>query len=68
MGLPRQEFWSGLPFPTPGNLLHPGIEPGSPASPALAGGLFTTSASWEALTGVCEWTRKCILLKMENYH
>ena len=39
MGFPRQEYWSGLPYPTPGDLLDPGIKP---ASPALAGGLFTT--------------------------
>ena len=39
MGLPRQEYWSGLPFPTPGDLPDPGIEL---ASPALAGGFFTT--------------------------
>ena len=31
MGLPRQEYWSGLPFPSPGDLPNPGIEPGSPA-------------------------------------
>ena len=31
MGLSRQEYWSGLPFPSPGNLPDPGIEPGSPA-------------------------------------
>jgi len=31
MGFPRQEYWSGLPFPSPGNLPHLGIEPGSPA-------------------------------------
>ena len=31
MGFSRQECWSGLPFPSPGNLLDPGIEPGSPA-------------------------------------
>ena len=30
----RQEYWSGLPFPSPGNLRHPGIKPGSPASQA----------------------------------
>ena len=41
MGFPRQEYWSGLPFPSPGNLLNPGIEPASPASPAMAGGFFT---------------------------
>ena len=32
MGFSRQEYWSGLPFPSPGDLPHPGIEPGSPAS------------------------------------
>ena len=31
MGLPRQEYWSGLPFPSPGDLLDPGIEVASPA-------------------------------------
>ena len=35
MESPRQEYWSGLPFPPPGNLPNPGIEP---LSPALAGG------------------------------
>ena len=39
---PRQEYWSGLPFPTPGDLLNTGIEPVSPGSPALAGRFFTT--------------------------
>ena len=42
MGFPKQEFWSGLPFPLPGDLLHPGIKPTSPSTPALAGGFFTT--------------------------
>ena len=42
MGLPRQEYWSGLPFPTPGDLPDPRIESASPASPALAGGFLTT--------------------------
>ena len=35
MGFSRQEDWSGLPFPTPGDLPDPGIEPASPVSPAL---------------------------------
>ena len=35
MGFSRQEYWSGLPFPSPGDLPDPGIEPMSPASPAL---------------------------------
>ena len=42
VGFSRQEYWSGLPFPSPGDLPNPGIEPVSPASPALAGGFFTT--------------------------
>ena len=45
MGFPRQEYRSGLPFPTAGDLPDPGIEP---ALPALTGRFFTTSASWEA--------------------
>ena len=32
MGFPRQEYWSGLPFPSPGDLPDPGIEPRSPAT------------------------------------
>ena len=48
MGFSRQEFWSGLPFPSPGDLPDPGIEPMSPMSPAWASGFFTTSATWEA--------------------
>jgi len=39
MGFPRQEYWSGLPFPSPDDLSDLEIEP---ASPALAGGFFTT--------------------------
>ena len=42
MGFPRQEYLSGLPLPSPGDLPKPGIKPGSPATPALAGRLFTT--------------------------
>ena len=36
MGFSRQEYWSGLPFPSPGDLPDPGIEPGSPALEADA--------------------------------
>ena len=39
---PRQESWSGLPFPSPGDRRSPGIEHTSLGSPSLAGGLFTT--------------------------
>ena len=50
MEFSRQEYWSGLPFPSSGHLPDSGIEPTSPASPALSGRFFTTSASWEALS------------------
>ena len=42
-GFSRQEYWSGLPFPPPGDLPNSGIEPTSSVSPALAGGFFTLS-------------------------
>ena len=41
MEFSRQEYWSGLPFPPPGDLPDPGIEPMSPTAPALAGRFFT---------------------------
>ena len=44
---PRQEYWSGLPFPSPGDLPDPGIKLRSLMSPALAGGFFITRATWE---------------------
>ena len=43
MGFPRQEDWSGLPFPPPGDLPDPEVEPASLAFPALTGGFFTTA-------------------------
>ena len=47
MEFSRQEYWSGQPFPTPGDLPDTGIKP-KPLSPALAGRFFSTSATWEA--------------------
>ena len=47
-GFSRQEYWSGLPFPTSGNCPSLGTEPASRVSPALAGGFFTINATWEA--------------------
>ena len=49
MRFSRQEYWSRLPCPPPGNLPDPGIELVSLTS-AMAGGFFTTSVTWEALT------------------
>ena len=54
----RQEYWSGLPCPPPGNLPDPGIKPMSLISPALAGRFSTTSATWEALEN-----RTCVCVK-----
>ena len=53
MGFSRQEYWSGLPFPHPGDLPDPAIEPESSASPALASGFFTTEPP-----GLLECSRK----------
>ena len=48
MGFSRQTYCSGLPFSSPEDFPKPRIEPESLKSPALAGGFFTTSATWEA--------------------
>ena len=47
-GFSRQEYWSRLPCPSPGDLPNPGIKPLSLMSPALADRFFTPSATWEA--------------------
>ena len=47
IGFSRQEYWSELPIPPPGDLPNPGIRRTSPMSPALAGGFFTTSTTWD---------------------
>ena len=49
VGFSREEYWSGLPFPSPGDLPNPETEPMSLISSALAGRFFTTSATWETL-------------------
>ena len=46
MGFPRQEYWNGLPFPSPGNLPNPRIEL---ASPVLADGFFTAEPAGECV-------------------
>ena len=47
MGFSRQEYWDGLPCPPPGDLPNPLFEPMSLKSPTLAGGFFTSGATWE---------------------
>ena len=54
LGYSRQEYWSGLPFPPPGDLPNPGVEPTSLMPPALAGGFLTTST-----TLPCESYKAC---------
>ena len=51
MGFSGEEYWSGLPFPPPGNLPDSGVEPESPASPALGGGFFTTEPPGKPTVG-----------------
>ena len=51
MGFSRQDYWSGLLRPPPGDLPDPGIEPASLATLALADRYFTTCTTWEAQGG-----------------
>ena len=46
MGFSRREYWTEVPFPSPGDLPNLGIKPASLASPSLAGRFFTTSTTW----------------------
>ena len=57
MGFSKQESWSGMPCPPPGDLPDPGIEPTSLMSPALTGSFFTTSATWGGPSAFC-WKAK----------
>ena len=58
MEFSRQEYWSGLPFPSPGYLRDPGIE--DPGSPALTGGFFITNTTWEALIWSAKMFSHCV--------
>ena len=65
MGFSRQEYWTGLLFPSPGDLPDAGIEPVSFPSPALACRFFTTSATWEApreVAAVAKSRQSCLTL------
>ena len=67
MGFFRQEYWSGWPCPPPGDLPDPGIEPESLTSPALAGGFFTTRATWEIQSLQLTLTLLSILHTLTRY-
>ena len=57
VGFYRQEYWSGLPFPSPGDLPDPEIKLASFVSPALAGGFFTTSSTWLVIYNCSQYHR-----------
>ena len=61
MEFSRQEYWSGLPFSPPGDLPDPGTEPMSLMSPTLAGGFFTTGATWGPFqySRSSQWCKPC---------
>ena len=65
MKLSRQEYWSGLPFPTPEDLSDPGIKPASPVSPALADGFFTTAPPGNCHTKKSAISKPCLKLLLE---
>ena len=67
MGFSRQEYWSGLPCPPPGDLPDLGIEPLSLTFPALVGGFFTTSTTWEAPVGKYQIKVIQIFSKFKSY-
>ena len=60
MGLPRQEQWSGLPFPPPEDLPNPAIEP---VSPVLAGGFFTTELPAAAAAAAAKTLQLCLTVR-----
>ena len=63
MGFFRQEYWNGLPCPSPGELPDPVIKPASLASSTLADGFFTIMPFREA---VFSYKMTCILLKLQG--
>ena len=74
MGFSRQEYWSGLPCPPPGDLPNPGIEPRSPESHAFSGRFFTTETPGKPIDPYLfwifrDWNSRCQLWpqKLKNF-
>ena len=65
VGFSRQEYWSGLPFPSPGDLPNPGMESGSPA---LAGGFFATVAPGKACVYMRARACVCVCVLVAQPH
>ena len=68
MGFSRQEYWSGLPWPPPGDLPNPGMEPSSLISSAQASRFSTTRATWEAHQSHCHGFYSDIESAKETYY
>ena len=64
MGFPRQEYWSGLPLPSPGDVPDRGMEP---ASPALAGGFFTTEPPGNWINALVKETLESSLQRKNSH-
>ena len=65
MEFSRQKYWSGFPFPSPGDIPHPGVEPMPVASPALVERFFTIAPSGKPLKNKVKlkplaWTLACL--------
>ena len=74
MGFSRQEYWSGLPCPSPGYLPDVGIKPTSLMSPVLTGQFFTTNTTWKPtphllpkLPELCQWQKGLIIYVASLY-
>ena len=61
MGFSKQEYWSGLPCPPPGDLPNPGVEPAPLMFPALGDGFFITSTTWKDLNDIGDFLWLCLL-------
>ena len=64
MGFPRQEYWSGLPLPSPGDIPDGGMEP---AFPALAGGFFTTEPPGNRISALVKETLESSLQRKNSH-
>ena len=68
MGFSRQEYWSGLPFPPPGDLPEPGIEPTSPVSPVLGDRFLTTGPQQKSSLSISVPISIYLSIYKENYN
>ena len=68
VGFSRQEYWSGLLFPSPGDLAKPGIEPESPVSPALVDVFFTTEPPGKPQNITLKMGNFCIMRNFRGAH